>query len=105
MDIVDQLKLMEAGKVTYFQHDETVRLAIKEIGRLRVVLEDARHYAAVCPPPLELTGEARIEMLERRHRIGMAGAHEQRERAPEGECPDCGTPHAAGAHTDGCPRS
>lgn len=35
MDIIDQLKLLEAGKVTYFQHDETVRLAIKEIERLR----------------------------------------------------------------------
>ena len=32
-------------------------------------LEDARHYAAVCPVPYELTGLARIEMLERRERI------------------------------------
>lgn len=25
--------------------------------------------------------------------------------APEGECPDCGTPYAMGVHTDECPRS
>lgn len=38
-------------------------------------IDDARHYAAVCPVPDELTGPARIEMLERRARIG---GYEQR---------------------------
>lgn len=48
--------------------------AAAEIERLQALLEDARLYAAVCPVPAELTGPARIEMLERRHRIGMAGS-------------------------------
>lgn len=46
--------------------------------RLRTALEDARHYAAVCPVPAELTGPTRIEMLERRARIAQSIGTEQK---------------------------
>lgn len=42
---------------------------VAEIDRLKEMMEDARHYASVCPVPAELTGPARFEMLERRQRI------------------------------------
>jgi hypothetical protein len=37
------------------------------------LLEDARHYAAVCPVPDALSEPTRFEMLERRARIAGAG--------------------------------
>mgnify|MGYP001590979540 CR=1 FL=1 len=59
------------------QYMESNVKLVAMVERLRAALEDARHYAAVCPVPAELTGPTRIEMLERRARIAQAAVHEQ----------------------------
>ena len=69
-DLVGLLRAQAAGygtPATEFakaRRDELIKAAA-EIERLRTALQDAGHYAAVCPVPSELATEARAEMSEK----------------------------------------
>lgn len=41
IDIIDQLKLLETGRVSIFPRDQTIRAARGEIEQLRALVEDA----------------------------------------------------------------
>lgn len=47
MDIVDQLKLMEAGKVTVFPRDQTIREARETIEQLRGIVDELRSMETI----------------------------------------------------------
>lgn len=50
----------------------TTNLLCAEIARLNLVLKEAAHYVACCPPPPEATGDLRISLLEQRALVAKA---------------------------------
>lgn len=83
MDIIDQLKLLETGKVSIFQRGQTILAARGEIERLRAALSVAQTYLPHVRP------EAPVEGLMAAQRL-IAEALEQSVSTPSlpGKCVD-----------------